>query len=139
MFCIKMWFFLSPVADDESEPEEDRSQEDAKEPRDSGCFESSENLEPKMEEEVQDEASEKQKSQEAEKREQETEQQDEKQTEQLDTVQEQLQELTVVEGSWKSGGGKKILKLLLLLVLRDSVDACLLPQSKLHYNRVDWW
>ncbi|KAE8285709.1 SAM and SH3 domain-containing protein 3 [Larimichthys crocea] len=86
-------------SDDESEPEEDRSQEDAKEPRDSGCFESSENLEPKMEEEVQDEASEKQKSQEAEKREQETEQQDEKQTEQLDTVQEQLQELTVVEGS----------------------------------------
>ncbi|TKS72184.1 SAM and SH3 domain-containing protein 3 [Collichthys lucidus] len=77
----------------------DRSQEDAKEPRDSGCFESSENLEPKMEEEVQDEASEKQKSQEAEEREQETEQQDEKQTEQLDTVQEQLQELTVVEGS----------------------------------------
>ncbi|KAG8003904.1 SAM and SH3 domain-containing protein 3 [Nibea albiflora] len=91
-------------SDDESEPEVDRSQEDAKEPRDSGCFESSENLEngreePKTEEELQDEASEKQKSQEAEKREQETEQQDEKQTEQLDAVREQLQELTVVEGS----------------------------------------
>ncbi|XP_051276795.1 SAM and SH3 domain-containing protein 3 [Dicentrarchus labrax] len=86
-------------SEDESEPEEeDRSVEDAKEPRDSGCFESSENLEngreePKTEEELQDEASEDQTNQE------ETEQQEEDQTEQLDAVQEQLQELTVDEGS----------------------------------------
>ncbi|XP_035525815.1 SAM and SH3 domain-containing protein 3 [Morone saxatilis] len=86
-------------SEDESEPEEeDRSVEDAKEPRDSGCFESSENLEngreePKMEEELQDEASEDQTNQE------ETEQQEEDQTEQLEAVQEQLQELTVDEGS----------------------------------------
>ncbi|XP_076594870.1 SAM and SH3 domain-containing protein 3 [Chaetodon auriga] len=86
-------------SEDESEPEEeDRSGEKVKEPRDSGCFESSENLEngreePKTEEEHQDEASEEQTKQEAEKHEQ------EKQTEQLDAVQEQLQELTVDEGS----------------------------------------
>lgn len=80
------------VADDESEPEEEgRSGEDAKEPRDSGCFESSENLESGREEpKMEDEASE-----EAEKH----EQQEEKQTEQLDALQEQLQELTVDEGS----------------------------------------
>ncbi|XP_070818739.1 SAM and SH3 domain-containing protein 3 isoform X2 [Chaetodon trifascialis] len=87
-------------SDDESEPEDqkDRSGEKVKEPRDSGCFESSENLEsgreePKTEEAHQDEASEEQTKQEAEKHEQ------EKQTEQLDAVQEQLQELTVDEGS----------------------------------------
>ncbi|XP_031718384.1 SAM and SH3 domain-containing protein 3 [Anarrhichthys ocellatus] len=89
-------------SEDESEPEEeDRSGEDDKEPRDSGCFESSENLEsrreePKTEEGLQDEASEKQTNQEeAEKQ----EQQEEKQSEQLDALQEQLQELTVDEGS----------------------------------------
>ncbi|XP_070692709.1 SAM and SH3 domain-containing protein 3 [Pempheris klunzingeri] len=48
-------------SEDDSEPEEElRSEEEAKEPRDSGCFESSENLESgreetKMEEELQDE------------------------------------------------------------------------------------
>lgn len=86
--------------EDESEPEEqERSEEDAKEPRDSGCFESSENLEPKAEEELPAEASEEQTSREAEKQEPETEEQEEEQTEQLDAVQEQLQELTVDEGS----------------------------------------
>lgn len=97
--------FLPLLAEDESEPEEEnRNGENAKEPRDSGCFESSENLEngreePKTEEEVQDKVSEEQTSQEEEKQEQETEQQEENQTEQLDAVQEQLQELTVDEGS----------------------------------------
>lgn len=92
-------------SEDESEPEEENiNRENAKEPRDSGCFESSENLEngreePKTEEEVQDKVSEEQTSQEEEKQEQETEQQEENQTEQLDAVQEQLQELTVDEGS----------------------------------------
>ncbi|KAM6952199.1 SAM and SH3 domain-containing protein 3 [Lycodopsis pacificus] len=86
-------------SEDESEPEEeDRSGEDDKEPRDSGCFESSENLEsrreePKTEEGLQDEASEEQTNQEK------HEQQEEKQREQLDALQEQLQELTVDEGS----------------------------------------
>lgn len=70
--------------------------EDAKEPRDSGCFESSENLEngreePKIvEEETNKESSEQEEA---------SEQQEEKPTEQLDTVQEQLEELTVNEGS----------------------------------------
>ncbi|XP_044060997.1 SAM and SH3 domain-containing protein 3 [Siniperca chuatsi] len=90
-------------SEEESEPEEEnRSGQDAKEPRDSGCFESSENLEngreePKTEEDLQDEASEEQTNQE--KHEQETEQQKENQGEQLDALQEQLQELTVDEGS----------------------------------------
>ncbi|KAF1384924.1 hypothetical protein PFLUV_G00125240 [Perca fluviatilis] len=66
-------------SEDESEPEEE-----VKEPRDSGCFESSENLEsgreePKTDEKLQDE--------------------EEKQTEELDALQEQLQDLTVDEGS----------------------------------------
>ncbi|XP_063342060.1 SAM and SH3 domain-containing protein 3 [Pelmatolapia mariae] len=86
-------------SEDESEPEEEEEEkekeetsgEDAKEPRDSGCFESSENLEsvreePKMEEEVEN-------------HEPESEQPQESQTEQLENVQEQLQELTVDEGS----------------------------------------
>ncbi|GLD70377.1 SAM and SH3 domain-containing protein 3 [Lates japonicus] len=89
-------------SEDESEPEEEeenRSGEDAKEPRDSGCFESSENLEngreePKMEEELQDKASAEQTDKEAEKQEQESED-GENQTEQLEAIQEQLQELTV--------------------------------------------
>ncbi|XP_034399844.1 SAM and SH3 domain-containing protein 3 isoform X2 [Cyclopterus lumpus] len=78
-------------SEDESEPEEeDRSGEDDKEPRDSGCFESSENLEsrreePKTEERLQEEA--------------EKHEQQEEQTEQMDALQEQLQELTVDEGS----------------------------------------
>ncbi|KAM9356547.1 SAM and SH3 domain-containing protein 3 [Symphorus nematophorus] len=95
-------------SEDESEPEEEnRSVENGKEPRDSGCFESSENLEsgreePKTgeeEEELQDEASEEQTNQEAKEQEQETEKQEENQTPQLEAVQEQLEELTVDEGS----------------------------------------
>nr|XP_020446167.1 SAM and SH3 domain-containing protein 3 isoform X2 [Monopterus albus] len=87
-------------SEEESEPEEEVDKSDAKEPRDSGCFESSETLEsgreePKAEEELQDEASEEQTNQEAE--EQESEPDEEKQTEQLEVVQEQLQELTVDE------------------------------------------
>ncbi|XP_023146369.2 SAM and SH3 domain-containing protein 3 [Amphiprion ocellaris] len=83
-------------SEEELEPEEeDRSGEDAKEPRDSGCFESSENLEngreePKTEEEA---------NQETEEHEQESGESEETQTEQLEAVQEQLQELTVDEGS----------------------------------------
>lgn len=83
-------------SEEELEPEEeDRSGEDAKEPRDSGCFESSENLEngreePKTEEEANQETGE---------HEQESGESEETQTEQLEAVQEQLQELTVDEGS----------------------------------------
>lgn len=97
---------MTHVAEDESEPEEEeRSGEDTKEPRDSGCFESSENLEsgrvePKVEEELQREVSEEQMNQKPNKRDQEPpEEQEENQTERLDSVQEQLQELTVDEGS----------------------------------------
>ncbi len=114
---VKMCLSLPCTAEDESEPEEENgSGENTKEPRDSGCFESSENLEKIREEqqsegERQDEASQEQTNQEAEKheqetgqqeetgQEQETEEQEENHTEQLDAVQEQLQELTVDEGS----------------------------------------
>lgn len=84
-------------SDDDSEPEgeeEERSDENSKEPRDSGCFESSENLEsvrdePKMEEE--------ESNQETEKREEKSEETHEAQSEELEAVQEQLQEMTVNE------------------------------------------
>ncbi|XP_071392492.1 SAM and SH3 domain-containing protein 3 [Centroberyx affinis] len=91
-------------SEDESDPDEEgRSGENTKEPRDSGCFESSENLEngreePKTEEAVQHEQPEEQ-NQEAEKQDQDSGEQEENQTDQLDSVQEQLQELTVDEGS----------------------------------------
>ncbi|CAB1456212.1 unnamed protein product [Pleuronectes platessa] len=93
----------------EAEEEENRSAEEAKEPRDSGCFEILENLdsgreEVKREEELQNghedvkraeelqiEASEEQTDEGAEKHEQE-EVEEEKQTEQMDEVQEQLKE-----------------------------------------------
>lgn len=97
-----MTFFLH-VAEEETESEEREGQsgEDAKEPRDSGCFESSENLEngreePKTEEDLQFEAAEEKTNQDTEKHEEESEQKDE----QLETVQEQLQELTVDEECW---------------------------------------
>ncbi|KAM7389227.1 hypothetical protein PAMP_023217 [Pampus punctatissimus] len=84
-------------SDDESEPEvEDRSVEDAKEPRDSGCFESAENLENGREE---PKTEQKETNKESGEQEDESEQQEENQTTQLDAVQEQLQELTVDEGS----------------------------------------
>ncbi|KAM9850400.1 SAM and SH3 domain-containing protein 3 [Aulostomus maculatus] len=71
--------------DDESEhEEEDKSVEDSREPRDSGCFESSENLEPKTENELQDKLPE-------------SNHEVEQQEEVLDAVQEQLQELRVDE------------------------------------------
>ncbi|XP_026213987.1 SAM and SH3 domain-containing protein 3 [Anabas testudineus] len=86
-------------SDEESESEEQEGQsgEDAKEPRDSGCFESSENLEngreePKTEEELQFEVSEEKTNQPPDTEKQESEEGDEKQ---LETVQEQLQDLTV--------------------------------------------
>ncbi|KAM3612190.1 uncharacterized protein V6R79_004290 [Siganus canaliculatus] len=93
-------------SEDESEPEAEEvtADGDAKEPRDSGCFESSENLEnvreePKTEEDIGDKASEEAIHEEAKNPEQETEQQEESHREQLDTVQEQLQQLTLDEGS----------------------------------------
>lgn len=100
-----MWVSDSCVAEDESEPEgEDGSTEDAKEPRDSGCFESSENLENGREEPKTEEGTKKESSE----QEETSEQQEEKQTqqleavpEQLEVVQEQLEELTVDEGSWE--------------------------------------
>lgn len=105
-FEIKFWNFIFPrLAEDESEAEEDGSGENSKQPRDSGCFESSENLEngrkePKTEEDLQDEASDEQANQEEkEEHEQEREQPEENQTQPLDVVQEQLQQLTVDEGS----------------------------------------
>lgn len=87
-------------AEEEEEKEGDRSEEDAKEPRDSGCFESSENLEngreePKTEEKLQGEASEEQTTnEEAEK----PEEEEEEEEQQLEAVEEQLKELTVDEG-----------------------------------------
>lgn len=89
-------------SEEESEPEEeDRSGENAKEPRDSGCFESSETLEggreeakteEEEEEETQEETSEEKSNQEAEECEG-------NQTDELDAVQEQLEELRVEENS----------------------------------------
>ncbi|XP_030595176.1 SAM and SH3 domain-containing protein 3 [Archocentrus centrarchus] len=82
--------------EEEEEEKEERSGEDTKEPRDSGCFESSENLEsvpeePKTEEEPENHEPESEQLQ--------SEQPQETQTEQLETVQEQLKQLTVDEGS----------------------------------------
>ncbi|XP_028272647.1 SAM and SH3 domain-containing protein 3 isoform X2 [Parambassis ranga] len=83
-------------SDEESEPEEeDRSVEDSKEPRDSGCFESSENLENGREEPKTD----KETNKDTENPDEEESEQHKAETEQLETVQEQLQELTVDEGS----------------------------------------
>uniref|UniRef100_A0A1A7XV35 SAM and SH3 domain containing 3 n=1 Tax=Iconisemion striatum TaxID=60296 RepID=A0A1A7XV35_9TELE len=81
-------------SEDESEPEEEagRSVEDAKEPRDSGCFESSENLENGREEPKTEEES----NQETEK--QESKETDEIQKEQMEAMQEHLEQLTVDEG-----------------------------------------
>ncbi|XP_069387822.1 SAM and SH3 domain-containing protein 3 [Paralichthys olivaceus] len=96
-------------SEDESEAgeEENRSAEEAKKPRDSGCFEGSENLESgregmKREEVLQSEASEEHTDEGAEKQKQESEEQ-EKETEgeevqeQLEEVQEQLEEVQVQE------------------------------------------
>lgn len=93
------------VAEGESEAEEkeevNRSGEDAKEPRDSGCFESSDNLEngreePKTEEQTSNEGADKPGNDEEEK--EEKEEKEEQLTEQLEVIEEQLKELTVDEG-----------------------------------------
>uniref|UniRef100_A0A1A8CAI5 SAM and SH3 domain containing 3 n=1 Tax=Nothobranchius kadleci TaxID=1051664 RepID=A0A1A8CAI5_NOTKA len=83
-------------SEDESEPEEEeeeagRSAEDTKEPRDSGCFESSENLENGREEPKNEEES----NQETGK--QESEETEETQTEQVEAVQQHLEQLAVDE------------------------------------------
>ncbi|XP_032410613.1 LOW QUALITY PROTEIN: SAM and SH3 domain-containing protein 3 [Xiphophorus hellerii] len=86
-------------SEDESEPEgdeeeEERPAENSKEPRDSGCFESSENLEngreePKTEEEESNQQTEKEEEEKSEEM---------QEAGDLEAVQEQLQELTVDEG-----------------------------------------
>uniref|UniRef100_A0A3B5MRI8 SAM and SH3 domain containing 3 n=1 Tax=Xiphophorus couchianus TaxID=32473 RepID=A0A3B5MRI8_9TELE len=86
-------------SEDESEPEgdeeeEERPAENSKEPRDSGCFESSENLEngreePKTEEEESNQQTEKEEEEKSE---------ETQEAGDLEAVQEQLQELTVDEG-----------------------------------------
>lgn len=87
---------LFRTAEEESEPDEEEESNKAREqPRDSGCFESSENLEGGRE----DPKAEKM-DQETEKQEQESEEK-EHQTQEVDAVQEQLQELTVDEGPWE--------------------------------------
>lgn len=80
---------LSPSADDESEPEEEGSSTEEKGdvPRDSGCFESTENME-NGRHEPEGEPGMQQKSN------QEPEQQ-QREENQLSSVEEQLQELTV--------------------------------------------
>ncbi|KAM9377075.1 SAM and SH3 domain-containing protein 3 [Pholidichthys leucotaenia] len=81
-------------SEDESEPEEELD-EDAKEQRDSGCFESSENLESGREETKTEEENRNQVTE----RQEEASQQSEEVEEELEAVQEQLQELTVDEES----------------------------------------
>ncbi|XP_005799575.1 SAM and SH3 domain-containing protein 3 [Xiphophorus maculatus] len=86
-------------SEDESEPEgdeeeEERPAENSKEPRDSGCFESSENLENGREEpKTEAESSNQQTEKEEEEKSEETQEAGD-----LEAVQEQLQELTVDEG-----------------------------------------
>lgn len=91
-----MYFLF--LAEDETEPEEEDKSEE--QPRDSGCFESSENLESGREEPKTEEALEVQENQEHE-RDRELQKEDQRQP--LDVVQEQLEEqlqdLTLVEGS----------------------------------------
>ncbi|KAK5608841.1 hypothetical protein CRENBAI_019644 [Crenichthys baileyi] len=85
-------------SEDESEPEEEveeSSAENSKEPRDSGCFESSENLESGREEPKTEED---ESNQETEKQEEKSEETHEVQPEEVEVVQEQLQELTVDDG-----------------------------------------
>ncbi|MEQ2247991.1 hypothetical protein ILYODFUR_014771 [Ilyodon furcidens] len=85
-------------SEDESEPEEEVEEslaENSKEPRDSGCFESSENLESGREEPKTEED---ESNQETEKQEEMSEETHEVQAEEVEVVQEQLQELTVDDG-----------------------------------------
>lgn len=89
-------FVLSRVAEDDDSEEEDenKSGEKAVQPRDSGCFESSDNLEGRREEAKAEEGlTEEQMKQEEEEQERREEDQ------QVDDVQQQLQQLTVDEES----------------------------------------
>lgn len=80
----------------ESEPEVEDKSGDSNHPRDSGCFESSENLEGGREEgNKEGPLEEREKEEQVEK----GQQQAEEQKQQLDAVQQQLEELTLVEGS----------------------------------------
>lgn len=91
-----LFFFF--VAEVESEPEEEGK--DSNHPRDSGCFESSENLEAGREEGNKEEQLEEQ-IKEMQVKEGHKE---EEQNQQLDAVQQQLEELTLDEGSWVAEG-----------------------------------
>lgn len=106
MHIIITAFILSRVAEDDSEVEdENKSGEKAVQPRDSGCFESSDNLEgrreePKTEEGLGDERSEeKMKQEEQQEQEQREDEQVDDVQQQVDDVQQQLQQLTVDEES----------------------------------------
>lgn len=83
-----MFYFL---AEEDSEPEEEDKSRDSKHPRDSGCFESSENLASGREESN--------KEGEQGERVEERLQQEEEQHQQLAAVQEQLEEVKLDEGS----------------------------------------
>lgn len=90
---------MSCVAEDDSGPEdENKSGENAVQPRDSGCFESSDTLEGRREETKTEEGLGDEASQELIKQEEE-EQDQREQDKQVDDVQEQLQQLTVDEES----------------------------------------
>ncbi|XP_056130808.1 SAM and SH3 domain-containing protein 3 [Lampris incognitus] len=79
-------------SEDESDPDEQERPEDKSEnPRDSGCFESLENMENGREEPKQENLQEQ--------NQQTSEEQDKEQTDQADSLQEQLQELALGEGS----------------------------------------
>lgn len=84
------------VAEVESEPEAEDKSGDSNHPRDSGCFESSENLEGGREEGNKEEPLE---EQEKEEQVEEGHQQEEEQNQQLDAVQQQLEVLTLEKGS----------------------------------------
>lgn len=90
--CFFVCLFL--VAEVESEQEEDKSG-DFNHPRDSGCFESSENLEGGREEGNKEQLEEQKKEERAE----EGHQREEEQSQQLDAGRQQLEELTLDEGS----------------------------------------
>lgn len=88
-----MFYFL---AEEDSEPEEEDKSRDSKHPRDSGCFESSENLASGREESNKEGPMEEQEQGE---RVEERLQQEEEQHQQLAAVQEQLEEVKLDEGS----------------------------------------
>lgn len=97
--CFVLAYFVAEV---ESEPEVEDKSEDSNHPRDSGCFESSENLEGGREE------GNKEGPLEEREKEEQVQQQEEEQKQQLDAVQQQLEELTLVEGSWGAKGNNGV-------------------------------